>query len=73
MDLGTIEAYRQKANIPPSSRVLAEALAIAITVLENYAHVISYVHDANHRSDADRDAGEQARDALAKICRFNLG
>ena len=62
----------ENEQLPHRIRCMARALLIATLALDRYGHVISYRLQGDVGSEADRDAGRVARDALEEIRALEL-
>lgn len=67
MVMNDLDSILDSANTSNRSKGLARALKVAWEALERYGEQKSYIHDAEHRSEIDNDAGEIARAAIGEI------
>lgn len=62
-----LDSLLDSDNTPNRLKLLAGALKVAWEALEKYGEQKSYIHDGDHRSEIDRDAGAIARTAIGEI------
>jgi hypothetical protein len=72
MRITDILSIAENDQLPHRIRCVARALLIAMLALDRYGHTISYRIERDGASEAERDAGRFARDALQDIRALEL-